>query len=179
MLAWASSVAQMVKNLPAVLETQVHFLHWEDLLEKKMATYSSVLAWRIPWTEKPGGLQSMESQRAWHDWVTNTLFIYWVIMGLKSNMTGVLLREKDRQTDTHADIYTYIHTERERRNRGGNITGKWRWRVELCCQKPKIAGYYEEARRKARDRFFLRASRRNQLCWPLDFILLDSRTMRE
>ena len=44
MLAWASSVAQMVKNLPEVLETQVHSLHWEDLLDKKMATYSSVLA---------------------------------------------------------------------------------------------------------------------------------------
>ena len=49
-------VAQMVKNLPAVQETQVRSLGWEDPLEKGMATYSSVLAWRIPWTEEPGEL---------------------------------------------------------------------------------------------------------------------------
>ena len=61
---WASSpVAQMVKNLPVVWETQVQSLSQEDPLEKGMATHSSILAWRIPWTEKPGGLQSMGSQR--------------------------------------------------------------------------------------------------------------------
>ena len=48
-----------VKNPPAMQETQVRFLDWEDPLEKDMATYSSILAWRIPWTEEPGGLQSM------------------------------------------------------------------------------------------------------------------------
>ena len=52
-------MAQMVKSLPAIQETWVHFLGWEDPLEKEMATHSSVLAWRIPWTEEPGGLQSM------------------------------------------------------------------------------------------------------------------------
>ena len=51
----ASLVAQMVKNLPAMQETQVQSLGWEDLLEKGMATHSSILAWRIPWTEEPGG----------------------------------------------------------------------------------------------------------------------------
>ena len=56
---WASLVVQLVKNLPAVQETRVRFLGWEDLLEKEMATHSSILAWRIPWTEEPGGLQSM------------------------------------------------------------------------------------------------------------------------
>ena len=56
---WASLVAQMVKNLPLVWETWVHSLGWEDPLEKGTATYSSNFAWRIPWTEKPGGLQSM------------------------------------------------------------------------------------------------------------------------
>ena len=56
----ASLVAQMVKNLPAMQETQVQSLGWEDPLEKGMATHSSILAWRIPWTEEPGGLQSME-----------------------------------------------------------------------------------------------------------------------
>ena len=56
---WASLVVQLVKNLPAVQETWVRFLGWEDLLEKEMATHSSILAWRIPWTEEPGELQSM------------------------------------------------------------------------------------------------------------------------
>ena len=59
----ASLVAQMVKNLPAMQETRVQFLGREDPLEKGMATYSSILIWRIPWTEEPGGLQSMGSQR--------------------------------------------------------------------------------------------------------------------
>ena len=54
--ASSSLVAQTVKNLPAVRETHVGSLGWEDPLEKEMATYSSVLAWRIPWTEEPGGL---------------------------------------------------------------------------------------------------------------------------
>ena len=57
-----SLVAQLVKNLPAVQETQVRFLGREDALEKEMATHTSILAWEIPWTEKPGGLQSMGSQ---------------------------------------------------------------------------------------------------------------------
>ena len=54
-------VAQMVKNLPVMKETRVQSLDWEVALEKKMATHSNILAWRIPWTEKPGGLQSMGS----------------------------------------------------------------------------------------------------------------------
>ena len=58
MSTWASLVAQLVKNLHAVQETRVRFLDWEDLLEKEMATHSSILAWEIPWTEEPGGLQS-------------------------------------------------------------------------------------------------------------------------
>ena len=65
-------MAQTVKNLPAVQETQVRSLGWEDPLEKGMATHSSILAWRIPWTEEPGRLQSMESQRVRHDLATNT-----------------------------------------------------------------------------------------------------------
>ena len=60
-------VAQMVKRLPAVWETQVRFLGQEDPLEEEMATHSSILAWKIPWTEEPGRLQSMESQRVGHD----------------------------------------------------------------------------------------------------------------
>jgi len=71
----ATSVAQTVKNLPAVWETQetwARSLGQEDPLEKEVATHSSILAWRIPWTEEPGGLQSMESHRARHDWATHT-----------------------------------------------------------------------------------------------------------
>ena len=57
-----SLIAQSVKNLPAVKETWVQFLGWEDPLEKETATYSSILAWRIPWIDEPGRLQSMGSQ---------------------------------------------------------------------------------------------------------------------
>ena len=56
-------VAQWVSNLPATQETQVRSLGWEDVLEERMATHSSILAWRIPWTEDPGGLQCMGSQK--------------------------------------------------------------------------------------------------------------------
>ena len=56
---WASLVAQRVKHLPVMQKTQVRSLGWEDPLEKDMATHSSILAWRIPWIEEPGGLQSM------------------------------------------------------------------------------------------------------------------------
>ena len=67
----ASLVAQRVKCLPAIRETQVWSLGWEDLLEKEMATYSSILACKIPRTEKPGRLQSTGSQRVGHDWATS------------------------------------------------------------------------------------------------------------
>ena len=64
---YASLVAQMVKHLPTMPETWVQSLGQEDPLEKEMATHSSTLAWKIPWTEKPGRLQSMGSQRVAHD----------------------------------------------------------------------------------------------------------------
>ena len=67
----ASLVAQTVKNVPAMQETGVRSLGWEDPLEKEMATHSSILAWKIPWTEEPGRLQSMGSQRVGHDRVTS------------------------------------------------------------------------------------------------------------
>ena len=60
-------VAQTVKNLPVVRETQLLSLGWEDALEKEMETHSNILAWRIPWTEKPDGPQSMWLQRAGRD----------------------------------------------------------------------------------------------------------------
>ena len=61
----------MVKNPPAMQETQVQSLGWEDPLEKGMGTHSSILAWRIPWIEESGGLQSMGLQRVAHNWETN------------------------------------------------------------------------------------------------------------
>ena len=60
----ASLIAQSVKNLPAIWETQVQSMGWEDPLEKEMATYSYILAWEIPWTEKPGRVQSIGSQES-------------------------------------------------------------------------------------------------------------------
>ena len=66
----ASPVAQIGKNLPAMKETQVQSLGQEDPLEKGLATHSSILVWRIPWTEEPGGQRSMESQRVGCDWAT-------------------------------------------------------------------------------------------------------------
>ena len=61
-LLWVSLVAQMVKSLPTMWETRVPSLGWEDPLEKEMATHSNILAWKIPWTEEPDGLQSIGSQ---------------------------------------------------------------------------------------------------------------------
>ena len=90
----------MVKNLPAMQETRVRSLGWEDPLEKTMATYSSILAWWIPWTEEPGKLQSMRLQRVRHDWVTNT-------------HTHIHMRAR-----AHTHTHTHTHTHRHRELRG-------------------------------------------------------------
>ena len=71
-IIWVSLAAQLVKSLLAMQETQVWYPGWEDALEKGMATRSSIPAWRTPWTEEPGGLESMGSQRVGHDYMTNT-----------------------------------------------------------------------------------------------------------
>ena len=69
--AETSLVGQMVKRLSTMWETRVQSLGWEDPLEKEMAIHSSTIAWKIPWTEEPGRLQSMGSQRVGHDWATS------------------------------------------------------------------------------------------------------------
>ena len=74
----ASLVVLKVKSLPAVLEIWAQSLGQEDPLEKGMATHSSIFAWKIPWTEKPGGLQSMTCQRVGLDWVTNTFTFHFL-----------------------------------------------------------------------------------------------------
>ena len=72
--SWTSLVAQTIKCLPTMWEIRVRSLGREDLLEKEMATHSSTLAWKIPWTEEPGRLQSMGSQKVGHDWATSPSF---------------------------------------------------------------------------------------------------------
>ena len=79
------------KNLPAMRETQVRFLGQKDPLEKGMATHSSILAWRIPWIEEPGGLQSIGSQRVWHNWAPNTFTFFF---------KGQKTKRKDEYHDT-------------------------------------------------------------------------------
>ena len=86
----ASLVAQMVKNLPEMQETLVWSLSQEDPLEKGVVTHSSILAWRIPWTEEPGGLQSMGLQRVRHDWVANT-YTFTVYFRMFSSIPGLYL----------------------------------------------------------------------------------------
>ena len=102
-------MVQIVKNLPAVQETWVWSLGWEDTLEEGMATQSSILAWRSSWTEEPGGLQCMASQGIGHDWVTNTF----------------------THTYIHIHIYVciYIYGEREKQS----TIGLPRWyRGRIC-----------------------------------------------
>ena len=74
----SSLVVQLVKNPPAMQETWVRSLGWEGPLEEGMTTHSSILAWRIPWTEEPGGLQSMGSHRVRHWWVAFTFALIWL-----------------------------------------------------------------------------------------------------
>ena len=88
LVIWASLIAQLVKNLPAVQGTPVWFLSWEDLLEKGKATHSSILAWRIPW------IQSMGSQRGGQDWATSLSLFTFMHWRRKQQPTPVLLPGK-------------------------------------------------------------------------------------
>ena len=92
----ASLVAQMVKNLPAVQDTQAQSLGWEDPLKKGMSTHSGILAWRIPWTQEPGRLQSMGSQRVRHGWVTNT-FTFFLFSIITATTTVLGWETQDRR----------------------------------------------------------------------------------
>jgi len=77
-----SLVAWTVKCLPTMRESWVQSLGWEYPLEKEMATHSSTHAWKIPWIEEPSGLQSIGSQKVWHDWVTSLDFTYCEFMSI-------------------------------------------------------------------------------------------------
>ena len=85
----ASLVAQMIKNLPAMWQTWVQFLVWEDTLEKGTATHSSILVWRISWTEEPGRLQSMGSQRYICMYIY-ILYIYILSHDYPSSLTSIV-----------------------------------------------------------------------------------------
>ena len=111
-IIWDSLMAQWVKDLPAMQETQeikVRSLGWEDPLKEEMVARSSVLAWKILLTEAPGGLQSKESQRVRHDWVTkrtahmhhliifeNCFFTFWAYVRYENSLTaaGIILNSK-------------------------------------------------------------------------------------
>ena len=82
-------MVQTVKNLPAMQESKIWSLDREDPLEKGMATHSSILAWRIPWTEEPSELQPMGLQRVGHDGATNTLYTYFYILFHRSSSQDV------------------------------------------------------------------------------------------
>ena len=94
-VVFSSIMAQMVKNQPAMQETWARSPGREDPLEEGMATHSSIVAWRIPWTEEPGGLQSMESPRARHNWVTITHI--------------TLEKPKTERADTGRQGFTFRH----------------------------------------------------------------------
>ena len=107
----ASLVAQMVKNLPSLQETWVQSLGWEDPLEKGMATHSSILAWRIPWTEEPGGLQSMVSQKVRPEWAINTFKENsWAKWKLVPGNHPHKYTHKHIQTHTHTHTHTHTRT---------------------------------------------------------------------
>ena len=101
----ASLVAQMVKESACNAGDEVQFLGWEDPLKKEMSTRSSILAWRIPWTEEPGGLQSMWLQRVRHNWATHTHTlskVYGIMFWLSCNMAWSLQSIISyRHTHTH------------------------------------------------------------------------------
>ena len=95
-IEWASLVAQSVTKPPARQETQVWLLSWEDPVEEEMATHCSILAWRIPWTEEPGGLQFPGSQRVWQEW--SNLAHTRPRAGNEQYKLEILLIPKDRST---------------------------------------------------------------------------------
>ena len=97
-----SLVAQTVKYLPIVWETRVQSLGREDLLEKAMATHFNILAWKIQWTEEPGGLQSMGSHRVGHDWATSLSFFHFHLHGpvTRAGTTGSSLLPQSKTTSS-------------------------------------------------------------------------------
>ena len=139
----ASLVAQRVKHLPAMQETWVWSLGQEDPLEKEMATHTSTLAWKIPWTEKPGRLQSMGLQRVGHDWLYSDIHVTetWSIKISKEQFAANIDSFKKKEVKTssiickistrfffsqillqmsnsvYVGIYIYVHTHTHTRDK--------------------------------------------------------------
>ena len=90
-----SLVAQMVKCLSTLWETRVRSLGWEDPLEREMAIHSRTIAWEIPWTEEPGRLQSMGSQRVGHDWATSLYTISTLMAESEEELKSLLIKVKE------------------------------------------------------------------------------------
>ena len=107
----ASLVAQLVKNPSVVRETWARSLGWEDPLEKEMAPHSSTLAWKIPWTEKPGRLQAMGSQRDRHDWVTSLSLFTFMHWRRKWQPTPVFLPGEPQGQRSLVGCHLWGHTE--------------------------------------------------------------------
>ena len=108
-------IAQLVKNLPAMQETPVQSLGWEDPLEKGIAIHFNILVWRIPWTEEPGEIQSMGSQRVRHSWATNTY-----IKNIKR---------------LHSQDYVRLLKVFHQQNRNIPLGCFSRWMIRICSKK--------------------------------------------
>ena len=107
-----SLVAQMVKHPPTIQESWVWSLSQEDPLEKEMATHCSILAWRIPWTEEPGRLQSTGSQRVGHNWATNTQSLRNVLHFKCRKLRGIwasMLVHQDHQDHQEPSFFLSFH----------------------------------------------------------------------
>ena len=115
-------VAQMLRSPPAVQETQVQSLGQEDPLDKSRATHSSILAWRIPWTEEPGGLQSMGSRRVGQDWATDTLIFTSSFSYLNS---CVSIAESVKLTLCYLRARSHLHSDLR------SLPGMWSSRLTL------------------------------------------------
>ena len=115
--SWASLVPQLVKNLPAMQETWVLCLGWEDPLEESMATHSSILAWRIPWTEEPGGLQSVGSQRGTTE-------------RLNTAQHSSQVWEIGRLVACNIGINTQLNQNHMCSNSGDHVSCEWGWKWE-------------------------------------------------
>ena len=123
----ASLVAQLIKNPPAMWETWVRSLGRDDPLEKEMANHSSILAWKIPWTEEPGGLQSTGLQRFGHHWATNTTQLQ---LGLLHPAEKPRVRLKSSvgctETDPPSQPWMAKAEERERQCSIKETTKEWK-----------------------------------------------------
>ena len=108
---WASLVAQMVKNPLVMQEAWVRSLGWEDSLEKGTATHSSILAWRIPWMEEPGRLQSLGLLRVGHDWATSLSLFTFTHWRRKWQPTPVFLPGESQRSGTLVGCCLWGHTE--------------------------------------------------------------------